>query len=72
MLTEILKLLEERGAMSLKEIAQHFHSEIAAMEGMLGTLEKKGRIERLSTKCSKCKGCVEVRREDALIFKVSK
>ncbi|MBI9019895.1 MAG: MarR family transcriptional regulator [Verrucomicrobia bacterium] len=68
MLTEILKLLAERGPMSLAEIARHFQSEISAMEGMLAVLEAKGRIGRLDTKCSKCKGCVEVKPEDAAIF----
>jgi len=55
MLTEILNLLKERGPMSLAEISRHFKSEISAMEGMLNTLEAKGRIARLDTKCSKCK-----------------
>jgi hypothetical protein len=39
------------------------------MEGMLDLLKNKGRIEQLDTKCSNCKGCVEVKREDALIFR---
>ena len=70
MLTEILNLLKERGPMSLKELALHFQTEIPAMEGMLETLERKERITRLDTKCSKCKGCVEVKPEDAAIYKV--
>ncbi len=69
MLSEILKLLNERGAMSLKEIALHFRSEAPAMLGMLETLERKGRIQRLDTQCSRCKGCLEVKPEDAAIFK---
>jgi len=68
MLSEILKRLKERGPMSLAEISRHFKSEISAMEGMLRTLEAKGRIEQLDTKCSRCKGCVEVKPEDAAIF----
>ena len=68
MLSEILKLLKERGPMSLAEIALALGSETAAVEGMLETLEAKGRIKRLETKCSNCKGCIEVKREDALIF----
>lgn len=70
MLSEMLNLLKERGAMSLAEIARHFGSEAAAIEGMLEILVRKGRIERLDTKCSNCKGCIEVKREDALIYKV--
>ena len=69
MLTEILKLLKERGPMSLAELARHFQTEVPAMEGMLETLERKGRIQRMDTKCSRCKGCAEVKPEDAAIFK---
>lgn len=54
--------------MSLAEIARHFRSEVTAMQGMLDVLEAKGRIQRLNTKCSNCKGCIEVKPEDALIF----
>jgi len=68
MLAEILNLLKERGPMSLAELSLHFQTECSAMEGMLETLEAKGRIEQLDTKCSKCKGCVEVKPEDAAIF----
>ena len=70
MLTEILKLLKERGPMSLRELSISLGTDLSAMEGMLDTLERKGRIARLDTKCSNCKGCIEVKREDALIFKV--
>jgi len=71
MLTEILNLLKERGAMSLAELARHFQMEVSAMEGMLAMLEAKERIERLDTKCSRCKGCVEVKPEDAAIFQLA-
>ena len=71
MLTEIIKLLKERGPMSLAELARHFQTEVPAMEGMLETLERKGRIQRLENKCSRCKGCVEVKPEDAAIFQYS-
>ncbi len=68
MLSDIIKLLKERGPMSLAEMARHFQSDVPAMEGMLETLERMGRIQRLDTQCSKCKGCVEVKPEDAAIF----
>lgn len=71
MLTEILSLLSENGPMSLKELAVHFRVDLSAMEGMLETLEQKKRISRIETKCAKCKGCVEVKREDAMIFRVT-
>ena len=69
MLTEMINLLKERGPMSLKEISIHFQCEIPAMEGMLDMLLAKGRIEKLDTKCSNCKGCIEVKPEDAAIFR---
>jgi predicted ArsR family transcriptional regulator len=72
MLSHILKLLEEKGPMSLAEIANGLQCDVDAVRGMAELLEKKGRIEQLDTKCSKCKGCVEVRPEDALIFKSAK
>ena len=70
MLTDILQLLKARGPMSLAEIARHFRSEVSAIEGMLEVLKSKGRIERLDTPCSNCKGCVDVRPEDTALFKV--
>lgn len=68
MLTEILKLLKERGPMSLAELACHFQTDVPAMEGMLETLERKGRIQQLDTKCSRCKGCAQVKPEGMSIF----
>lgn len=70
MLSQILKLLGEQGTLSLKEIAVQLHADISAVEGMLDMLVAKGRIERIETKCSLCKGCAEVKREDALLFKI--
>lgn len=70
MLTEIIRLLKERGPMSLAELALHFQTGIPVMEGMLGTLEQKGRIGRLETRCSRCKGCAQVKPEDAAVFQV--
>lgn len=68
MLTEIIKLLKERGPMSLAELARHFQTDVSVMQDMLEILERKGRIQRLGTKCSRCKGCAEVKPEDAAIF----
>lgn len=69
MLTELIKLLKERGPMSIAELARHFEVEVPVMTGMLETLERKGRIERLETKCSRCKGCSQVKPEDAAVFR---
>jgi ferredoxin len=68
MLTEIVKLLKERGPMSLAELAHHFQTGTPAMEGMLELLERKSRIRRLANKCSSCKGCAEVKPENAAVF----
>lgn len=70
MVAEILHLLKERGPLSLKELSVSCGIDPSAMEGMLEMLERKGRVERLETPCAHCKGCVEVKRGDALIFKV--
>jgi hypothetical protein len=68
MLSEILKLLKERGPMSLKELSISCGTDLSAMEGMLETLKAKGRVKPLDSKCASCKGCAMIRREDALIF----
>ncbi|MCU0858690.1 MAG: FeoC-like transcriptional regulator [Pontiellaceae bacterium] len=68
MLQPILSWLQERGSASLAELANHFHTELSAMEGMLELLERKGRIQRLENRCSRCKGCLEVKPEDITIF----
>jgi len=69
MLTEILKFLKDCGPMSLADLARHFQTDISVMQGMLEILERKERIQRLETKCSRCKGCIEMKPEDAAIFK---
>jgi putative ferrous iron transport protein C len=71
MLKEILNLLKERGPMSLAELTLALGSETAAVEGMLQTLERKGRIERIAggSKCASCKGCALVDPAQASIFK---
>lgn len=56
--------------MSLKELSISCGTDLSAMEGMLETLRAKGRVERIEPKCSSCKGCIEVRREDTLIYQV--
>ncbi len=70
MLKEITTWLDERGSASLSELALHFDMEPAAMKGVLQTLERKGRIEKIGGgKCATCKGCAQVNPDDLLIFK---
>lgn len=71
MLSEITKLLKNNGPMSLSDLARHFQMDVPAMEGMLQTLERKGRVSRLDTKCSTCKGCALVQPADAQIFRLA-
>jgi len=72
MLSEILDLLGKNGPMSLSELSVSFRVDTSAMEGMLKTLLAKGRIEQLDTKCSSCKGCIEVKPEDAAIYRIAR
>lgn len=70
MLSQITAWLKERGSASVAELALHFDMEPAAMEGMLQTLERKGRVERIGgEKCASCKGCALVNPADAAVFK---
>jgi len=69
MLSDIISCLRQNGPLSLAELARQFQTDISAMEGMLQTLEQKKRLERLKTKCSTCKGCIEVKPEDVAIFR---
>lgn len=70
MLSEIIKILEERGSMTLSDLATHFQMDVSAMEGMLETLKAKGKVELIDSKCATCKGCAMIQREDALIYKI--
>ena len=70
MLTEITAWLKERGSASVAELALHFEVEPAAMEGMLQTLERKGRVEKIcGGKCAGCKGCALVHPADAAVYR---
>ena len=70
MLSNIIKLLKERGPMSLGELARSSQMDVSAMEGMLSMLTAKGRIEEIGTKCGSCKGCLEVKSEDVMIYRL--
>jgi ferredoxin len=68
MLSEIIKLLAERGPMSLAALSLQLKTDISVLEPMLALLERKACIRRIETKCAKCKGCAEVKPEDAVFF----
>ncbi|MFA5687768.1 MAG: FeoC-like transcriptional regulator [Kiritimatiellales bacterium] len=71
MLTKILQFITERGSATVKDIALHFQIDISAAEGMLQTLERKGRVERIAAgKCAGCKGCALVDPADFIIYKI--
>lgn len=70
MLSQITVWLKERGSATVAELALHFDMEPAAMDGMLQTLVRKGRVECIGGgKCAACKGCVFVNPADATIYK---
>ena len=61
MLLEIKALLQERGRMSLRDLAIHFHTEPGAIEPILEQLCGSGAIRRVESDkpgpCSGCSGC---------------
>lgn len=63
MLRAIQRLLKERGAISLRDLAIHFDTDADALEAMLEQLIQKGRVRKSGTEdppCSRrCSGCEE-------------
>ena len=51
MLSGIVQLLEERGALSIQEIALALDIESSALHPMLGMLERKGKILKVELPC---------------------
>ena len=51
MLSEIIKLLNERGALSVQEIALALKIESSALHPMLEMLERKGKILKMELPC---------------------
>jgi len=57
MLSLIIKLLNERGALSVQEIALAFKIDPDALRPMLEMLERKGKIEKMELSCkTSCAG----------------
>lgn len=71
MITEITGYIRERGAVTLAELALHFDTDAAALEGMLQLLERKGRVAREESPCARCKGCAQIKPEDAVFYRAT-
>lgn len=57
MLSSIVKLLNERGALSVQEIALALKVDSSALHPMLGMLEQKGKILKIELPCkTACSG----------------
>jgi len=65
MLRQIENLLKERGTMCVSDIAIHFEAAPEAVDGMLRTLEAKGRVEKIIREepctegCANCSLCAK-------------
>jgi len=51
MLSQIQKLLRERGALSVQEIALALKVDSSALHPMLEMLERKGKVEKMELPC---------------------
>ncbi len=74
MLSEILKLLEEHGRLSLAELMNHFGMTADALEPTMDILLRKGRVYLLDAECSSggsCRGCSCADRKEMLIYKIA-
>ncbi len=67
MLSQIQKLLRERGTLSVQEIALALGIESSALRPMLELLERKGKVARIELPCKKActGGCTQ---SDAMTF----
>ncbi len=67
MLSSIVKLLNERGTLSVQEIGLALGIESSALHPMLGMLEQKGKILKIELPCKTAcaAGCT---RSDAMTF----
>ena len=67
MLSAIVRILQERGALSVQEIALAIDVDSSALHPMLEMLERKGKISRVELPCSTgcAGGCTQ---SDSMIF----
>jgi hypothetical protein len=73
MMSEIMELFRTHGRLTVRELAQHFRMEPAAIEPMLDLLVRKGKILILSDECEKttCSGCFCADREGMAIYGIT-
>jgi len=66
-LSSILKLLKERGTLSVREIGLVLGIEVGALYPMLNLLERKGKVKKMELPCKKActGGCTQ---SDAMMF----
>ena len=58
MLRDIQRVVRERGQVSLAELAVLFDADAEALAGMVGGLERKGRLRVIERACPACgSGC---------------
>jgi hypothetical protein len=57
MLTEIRRQLQQRGAMSLADLARRLDADPAAVEGMLDHWIRKGKVCEIPRWCEGCTQC---------------
>lgn len=68
MLSDILELLNEHGALPVRDIALAKKVDVEALRPMLDLLERKGRIEKIEPRCKGCASACASACSDAMIY----
>lgn len=70
MLSEILKLLRERGQLSLLDLSIHFRMDVSALEPIMDVLIRKEKAIIVQSGCTggSCSGCSCSSRESMLLY----
>lgn len=56
-ITQLSRYLQDSGRAALLDLSNHFDSDPDALRGMLGTLERKGRVRKLPANTPCAGGC---------------
>lgn len=56
-LSDLKAYLKERGRAPIEDLANRFHTDPAAIRGMLETWIAKGRVRRIDPEAGDCTGC---------------